>query len=230
MNWKIGVATFAASAVLLSGPLAAATLLSPATLANPDDLTRIDDGGTVLEFLNLTATLGVSITDAVSTYVGDGFSLATEAQMISLLDAFGIGYAWSEGSAQFLPSTNAQRVAFAQSLGPTFDSGRFLRVLGFYDGPPDLSQPPGFPFSYLCVSGDAVADTDQGQCSPVAFSNNLVSDQSSIIGSFLVRNGGLVTDPDGGSSDPSVIPLPAAGWMLIAGLAGLGAVGRRARL
>jgi hypothetical protein len=47
------------------------------------------------------------------------------------------------------------------------------------------------------------------------------------IGFDNITFGSATPGDEGGSSDPSVIPLPAAGWMLLAGIGGLAALRRR---
>jgi hypothetical protein len=73
------------------GPAKAATLLADGTYSTPGDLTRIDNGGTVLEFLDLTLTDG-GFNEAGALATFPGFHLGTQAEVSALFSAFGIVY------------------------------------------------------------------------------------------------------------------------------------------
>jgi hypothetical protein len=83
-----------------------------------------------------------------------------------------------------------------------------------------------------CVGDSAMGDYDRSVdrtfTFDVTFTRN--ADGDSDFDVFALVDGGIVaSESDSFPGDPRVapIPLPAAGWMLMAGIAGIGAVGRR---
>lgn len=233
------------SALLAAGLISAATSVSAATLLGTgtylatDDLTRIDDGGTVLQFLDLTATIGQSASEAAAAYASAGFSVAGVDQMVALLDAFGMIYPFVPSPTTgifiqpgpfYLPSGGtsldgslAERTLFVDLLGntsPVPDTNPNRRAFGYFDGPGDFTQAPTFPFSYVGVTqGNSENDAN---CDPCSFASSLVSPSQSQIGVFLFRV--EATNPN-----PQVIPLPAGLPLVLSGLGALWFVRRRAR-
>jgi hypothetical protein len=84
-----------------------------------------------------------------------------------------------------------------------------------------------------CVGADAVGDYDRSEERTFTFDVTFerLAAGNSDFSTFALVDGGIVaTESDsfpGGGDDISSIPLPAAGWLLLGGLAGLGAVSRR---
>ncbi|MFT7028186.1 MAG: hypothetical protein ACJAVS_002421 [Paracoccaceae bacterium] len=197
------------AALIAAGTTAqAATLVGDRTYATAGDLTRIDDGGALLDFLDLTVTTRQSVSDAAADYAGDGFSVATAAQITALLDAFNIVYAFVPGAATEMTVPAGMSASFVNYLGNTAANVPGVAALGFYDDPSSLN-----PSAYLCIS--------TGTCSPAnvtndrAYASQYSIDGAASIGTFLVRAG--VSD----------VPLPAAAPLLLAGIAGLTLLGRR---
>jgi hypothetical protein len=56
----------------------AATLLPDGTFATAGDLTRVDTGSAILEFLDWSVTDGQSVATALANYSGAGFRWSTE--------------------------------------------------------------------------------------------------------------------------------------------------------
>jgi hypothetical protein len=194
-----------AATLIAAGTAAqAATLVGERTYVTAGDLTRIDDGGALLDFLDLTVTTGQSVSDAAADYAGDGFSVATAAQITALLDAFNIVYAFVPGAATEMTAPVGMSASFVNYFGATLTSA----ALGFYEDSSSLN-----PSAYLCIS--------TATCSAANFTNDRAfASQYSIdgdgaIGTFLVRAG--VSD----------VPLPAAAPLLLAGIAGLTLLRRR---
>ena len=192
----------AASAGIALGTIApahAATLAGKGTFQTADDLTLIDVSGTVFEWLDLTVTDGTSPAGAIAALSGFGFSWATEAQIIDLLDAFNTTYVSSPGSVVDLGMATGDREGFVNHFGPTFSNAS----LGWYD--------TGGGNSYMCVSVSA--------CGPASFTwvdRIDLSVPDANVGVFMVR-----------PADTAPVPLPAALPFLLASLCGLAAVSRR---
>ena len=111
--WKSTKRTLAAigcAACLLAvtPSLAAPVLLGAGTLDTANDLTIIQNGNQILEFLDLTPTQGESVAGALSRY--SGFRWATGSEVATLYSAFGFGYASFERTYAILNvSTDAAR-------------------------------------------------------------------------------------------------------------------------
>ena len=185
------------------GPARAATLLADGTFNAANDLTRIDNGGTVLEFLDLTAT-SQGLTKAQATALYPTFTLATEAQVTALFSAFGIVYGVTAGNVFDLGAV-PNAATFVSHLGATqlgtLSMGHFDRG--------------GFGDPYFCIS--------TAGCGPL----NFVYDApfnilATNIGWTLVRTGDIATAVPG--------PVVGAGLPgLIVALGGLLGVWRRKR-
>lgn len=184
----------------------AATLIGSATLNGPGDLTVIDDNGTIFEFLDLSATDGLSVTAALAA--NPGFALATETEVTALFGAFGIAYAFTPGPGTFDTTdisgsvTDAEATLFMNTLGLTLVDASGQASVGFY-----ADRAGNQPLSRFCIS--------IGRCA---------------FGSFTQEYGGAVPNASTGVTlvrEAVAIPLPASAALLLTGL-GLGAlVGRR---
>ena len=166
------------------GPAKAATLLADGTYQNANDLTRIDNGGTVLEFLDLTATQGLSLISNLATFQSAGFSVATDTQVSALFSAFGITYNFVPNGFVVL-SAAPGRAEFISHLGGTVagntaSMGQFIA--------------PGFG-SYFCIS--------TGGCPSGSFVYNInLNLFAGDVGVTLVRTGDIAT---------AAVPGPIAG-------------------
>ena len=165
-------ATLAAAALAMAGmAVQAGTLLGTGTLLTTDDLTRVQVGSSVLEFLDLSTSKGQSWTTALANYGSYGFSVAYANAVSELFDAFGIAFPVAGGFAA-VSATLAQSASFDAYLGETTAGGS----LGSYQDGVNGS-------SHFCISTTG--------CGPANFTWNV--DRSggfSEIGVTLVRDGG----------------------------------------
>jgi hypothetical protein len=122
----------------------AATLVGAGTYASANDLTRIDNGGAILEFLDLTVTKGQSVATATGTYGGAGFAVSNAAQITALLDAFNIVYAFVPGASTEITVPAGMAASFVNYLGTAGTNVDGIAALGFYDDPTSLN-----PSAYL---------------------------------------------------------------------------------
>ena len=158
------------------------------TLDNTDDLTILDNG---LEFLDVSATGGSTVADALSAYSSDGFRWANYADTISLFGEFGVDATGYSGSGIFdLNTTDAQENLFLSTLGATAGS---TASLGWFDYNGGLD--------YFCMGSGC----GQGG----SFLYDIGGNSNNSIGVLLVR----------GSS--ASVPEPASIALLGLGLAGL---------
>ena len=103
------IATLPASAIGI--------LLGNGTLSSPNDLTRIQVGASVLEFLDVSVTVGNTVASAITTYSVNGFRWANGGDVGNLFSAFGFAYASVPGSGVNLITTAAQRINFVSYVG-----------------------------------------------------------------------------------------------------------------
>ena len=61
------------AALLFGGTASAGTMVGTESFLTPGDLTVIDSGGELLEFLDLMPTLGMSVDEALDEYDDDDF-------------------------------------------------------------------------------------------------------------------------------------------------------------
>jgi hypothetical protein len=190
---------FVSATTLGAAKAATATLLADGTYSTLNDLTRINDGGTVLEFLDLTATQGLSPLSNLTTYQSAGFSVATDTQVGALFSAFGITYNFVPNDFVVLSAAPGSEAQFISHLGGTVagntaSMGQFIA--------------PGFG-SYFCIS--------TGGCPLGSFVyNNNVNLFAGDVGVTLVR-----------TADIGATPLPAALPLFAGGLGLIGLLARR---
>jgi hypothetical protein len=202
----VAAAVFASAlSIGLAAPAAkAATLLGNGTFQVANDLTRIDNSGTVLEFLDLPTTLGQTEAAALATFGPAGFTLATATQVSALFDAFGIVYNLVPGTFVDLGASASARASFISFLGITI-SNPGQASLGDFD-----SSGSGIGTrSYFCISTGA-------RCAPDSFVNNRDATPDFQIGITLVRTNG---------EDMNPVPLPTALPLFATGLGALGLLG-----
>jgi hypothetical protein len=130
-----------ATTFTLALPTQAATFVGYDTLYNANDLTVIDDNGTLLDFLDLPLTQGTTVSGALGAYGNAGFAVATYDQLLLLFGAFSITNAPTtllEGNNNFSPTVSSVN-SFNQALGVTLAAdgslGSFDRgqgQFGFY--------------------------------------------------------------------------------------------------
>jgi hypothetical protein len=175
-------------------------LLGSGTYTVANDLTRVQTGANVLEFLDVSLTDGQSVTAALGTYSSGGFRWANGAEVAQLFDAFGISYAVAPGGLVTLSGTTAGRVNFVLYLGETLPGAS----LGWLD---DLTT--SSLHTYACIGATV--------CSGGSFTSNTTSfwPTDPAIGVFLVRDGA------------TTVPEPATWLLLATGLAAVAAAARR---
>ncbi len=188
-------------------------LLGSGTLNTANDLTVVQNGTVNYEFLDLTATYGLSVASSVGLYGGSGFHWANGADMTVLLGAFNIAYGHFPGGGLYAPTSLNPLVSVnaidAANLATFLGKAPGVNgALGWIDEDTSLTN-----HTYICT-GDA--------CTPKIF---LQQGQPfwpavSIIGTFLVRN--YDTAPP-----QSSVPVPGALALFSLGLAGLGVMRRR---
>jgi len=189
------------------GAVSAATLLPAGTLNTTDDLTRIDDAGTVLEFLDVSATTGQTSASALSTYSASGFAVATFAQVTSLFDAFNITLPSFPSTSVSFSVVSADAANAIDALGATFTGGNGDRgVIGNFD------RGDG-QIAWMCIAEGT------GACSPTGqIGNNSLFDGHQFWGVYMVRE-----------INSAAVPLPAGFPLLLAGLGCFGIVSRKRR-
>ena len=199
------VATFAA--LIAASTIQAATYIGDGTLSSANDLTRIDDGGSVFEFLDLTATAGMKAADAEAAYAGNGFSLATYADVTRLLDAFGFVAPTLPGLGARVGFSGGDDAGFIAALGDTYGNAAFA---SFDNGAGSTG--------YLCIS--------MGTCSPQNFVYTYGGfDGHYALGALLVRSA-PTSQPIVNRVAPTV-PVPAALPLLLTGVGGLAFLAKR---
>jgi hypothetical protein len=184
MNGRVLGLLMLAVGVLIPVPAAASSvLLGSRTLSASNDLTAIETGGTVREWLDLSVTDGMSVTGALDAYGGLGFTWATGAEVADLYSAFGINYAISAGQRLSLQARADAMEQFVSYFGFTTRDDPFLRPVGALGWINDLSGATSMTYSCLSVSGG---------CSPFSFVDNVTGPsfwpRSDRIGVYMVRD------------------------------------------
>lgn len=162
------------SAAALATPASATPLLiGSATLNLANDLTVIQDGNQVLQFLDLPLTLGMTVANALGKYGGDGFHWATGAEVAQLYAAFGVTYQSVFNDVVFLRVPPGQAAAYTSYLGTTFSDA----AIGFIDD----TTAAAFR-TYSCIS--------EAACPVGAFvvNSDQLADSHPQFGVFLVRS------------------------------------------
>lgn len=203
------IALAVGAAALLAGGMANAALVKKDLFAAGDGLVTLDTA-TQLEWLDLTATQGLSV-DAVlggaGGWVNEGFQYASFGLVGQLLNDAGYVGDVSNYGLLHLVADNASANAFIDDFGAT--------------SPPNFTF--GFIAPYTCnrTIGDSTSCTDYVQINANGFlgMGHAIPDSGAIgtdhgrsyVGSFLVRT----------------VPEPESCAMLLAGLAALGVALRR---
>ena len=179
-------------------------LLGNGTLNTSNDLTRFQVNNKILEFLDLTATAGVTVDIAVATYAPAGFHWANGSEMSDMLKAFGITYSINPGglSGQ-LGGSNAQRASYISYFGTPGITGDTANV-GWVDDHTTSSL-----HTYLCVGVVGCGTTNGAGGSFVnSTANTTIWPKFFFYGTYLVR-----------SVPVAAVPEPSTYLTMLAGLA-----------
>jgi hypothetical protein len=179
----LGLLTLAIVVLVPVPALAGSVVLGSRTLWASNDLTAIDTGGTVREWLDLSVTDGMGVSGALDMYGGLGFTWATGAEVAELYSAFGINYAISAGQRLSLQARADAMEQFVGYFGFTTRDDPLLRPVGALGWINDLSGAKSMTYSCLSVSGG---------CSPFSFVDNVTGPsfwpKSDRIGVYMVRD------------------------------------------
>ncbi len=115
----LSIVAIAAGATLSTPAAAVPVLLGNATLNSADDLTVIQDGSQVLQFLDFSATQGVSVANSLATYGASSFRWATGTEVAQLYAAFGFTYQSIATTFAILNVPTANAASFISYLGTT---------------------------------------------------------------------------------------------------------------
>lgn len=174
-------------AMMASQGSSGATLLPDGSLRAPGDLTVVQEGGTLYEFLDLTATLNVHVNDAIAAFQSDGFSWADASDMTVLLSAFNIAYSINAGDiSHLLPAdgTSWTPDTFASA------TSSFLNHLG--SDPLNNISSAGF-INDLPVAGRSTYLVVNPPNGIAQISNEQTLFQAAGLGTFLVRTEPVVS-------------------------------------
>lgn len=172
-------ATVVASLGIALSAAASPLLLGTGTVDTLNDITIVQDGARILEFLDLTSSYGKTVASAVNEHASQGFRWANGSEVSTLFGAFNITYGIETAAVHNLGASNADAALLADYLGHAA-SGKY--ALGWLD-----DQTVGDYMTYACIS----------TCSPDSFVNNTMFfwDPHPMIGVFLVRDGHAVPEP-----------------------------------
>jgi len=189
----LSTVTLAASAVVSAPALAAPVLVGGATLNATDDLTVIQDGAQVFQFLDVSVTAGMSVATALATYDAAGFHWATGADVARLYGAFGITYQSIPTTYVILSASIADTANLVSYIGTTLGDA----ALAWID-----DNTASFYHTYSCMGPTT--------CMPNAFVENTSSfwPSNPEIGVYLVR------------AQSNIVPEP--GTLMLLGLVALG--------
>lgn len=195
---------FSALAALMIGASGtqAATLLADGTFSAPNDLTRVQEGSTVYEFLELPNTLGMTAAVAQSTFSADGFVFAGFSHVKHLLEAFGFSGVTLPALGTYQTLGAGDAAGFAERLYSAHPTRSYIQA-GFQN---DLGHPV-----YICISGSGSCGLDSGEI--VNFPYLVDGNPNSNV--LMVREAAVAP-----------VPLPATALLLAGALAGFGALRR----
>jgi len=207
----------------LSGlPAQAATFLIDLSLGGVDSTTTVYDvGGAPFTSLRVTGVIETTATGTVAASALDAWTFSffrdTEISPVAIISKSDIGA--NAGSGNF------------HVVGSELFSDGFL--LGVWQNISNTQKDTSIRFNpdnqRLVVNARDDIGTDKTFDRGFSFFENTSCDSLN-----LTQTGRLTCGPAGGqvligqrAAQPTPVPLPAAGWMLLAGLAGLGAAARR---
>jgi|SRR6056297_1588806 len=239
MNFKKHLVALAACAILMPGLAGAAPLRF--------DFEGENSTGSITGFFEITSEATGTPTGGTLESHTFAASALTDFQATTF-DSGGVEIDSFEVVASPAPATiGIQQVRVNFNLGVPVPGSNSFNLTGSGFPPPVVSTTTGNSAN-LAFS---LSEFDDFSFVPTSTSNVLFDDASSLLNTAATSGfnladfetaditlGGInfgltslaVTDltppPD---PDPGVVPLPAAGWLLIAGLAGLAGIGRRRR-
>mgnify|MGYP001405728124 CR=1 FL=1 len=194
MKTKLMMRLFLGSALVSAVMSAnAAVLLPDQSIYLPNDLTVVQDGGVIYQYLDLTVTYGVSASSAIADHASNGFRWATASDMATLLSAFNIKYSIAPGNVSDLTPADGSSWTYSNFTAAT---SSFLDHLG-YDPIGAISASyyaAGF-INDLPMPGRSTYLYINSNAGLAFVSNQYSAFQAAGAGTFLVRNAVSIPEP-----------------------------------